>query len=146
MIDVLYQWPPDFGVAHLEDAWRLGTQILNFLESAWEKPDEGIWEVQGADTSPTGKSWPGWLSTGPSRRSRSTDVQERWSRWKEIRDTIHAQICREGFESTELNAFVQSYGSKELDASLLMIPLVGFLASRTIRRVLGTVATIEPVT
>src|SRR5262249_34186572 len=62
-------------------------------------------------------------------------------RWRGVRDQIHAQVCREGF-STELNAFVQSYGSGRLDASLLLIPLVGFLPADD-PRVLGTVAAIE---
>ncbi len=125
-----------------QPAWDLEMALLRFLEDAWRSPDEGIWEVRGPRRHFTHSKVMAWVAF-----DRAVDDVERFShegpvdRWRAIRDEIHAEVLREGFDPG-LNAFTQYYGSKQLDASLLMIPLVGFLPADD-PRVLGTVAAIE---
>ncbi len=141
VIDVLHQCRR-FGVPPDDNAWRLVSELINFLESAWDDPDEGIWEVRGGRRHFTHSKVMAWVAF--DRAVKSVEKRGRegpLERWKHIRDEIHAEVCRGGF-STSLNSFVQSFGSEELDASLLMIPLVGFLPADD-PRMLGTVAAIE---
>jgi GH15 family glucan-1,4-alpha-glucosidase len=108
----------------------------------WREPDEGIWEVRGPRRHFTHSKMMAWVAL-----DRAVQGVERFglpgpaARWKALRDEIHAQVCREGFNPAR-NAFVQFYGSDLLDASLLMMPLVGFLPAGDPRMV-GTVAAIE---
>jgi GH15 family glucan-1,4-alpha-glucosidase len=116
--------------------------LLQFLETGWEQPDEGIWEMRGPRRHFTHSKMMAWVAVDRAVKS----AERGWfpgdaARWKALRDRIHKQVCSEGFD-TELNAFVQYYGSKNLDASLLMIPLVGFLPADD-ARVKGTVTAIE---
>ncbi len=116
--------------------------LLQFLEGAWQKPDEGIWEVRGESRHFTHSKVMAWLAMDRAVKS----VEHGWmdahhGRWAALRSQIHQQVCREGFDPDQ-NSFVQFYGSKNLDASLLMIPLVGFLPAND-PRVLGTVAAVE---
>jgi GH15 family glucan-1,4-alpha-glucosidase len=116
--------------------------LLSFVASAWKKPDDGIWEVRGPRRHFTHSKVMAWVAL-----DRSVKAIERFhlegplDEWKQVRDAIHAEVCREGF-NPDLNSFVQAYGSSDLDASLLMIPLVGFLPPSD-PRVQGTVAAIE---
>jgi GH15 family glucan-1,4-alpha-glucosidase len=114
---------------------------LRFLETAWQEPDEGLWEVRGPRRHFTHSKMMAWVAMDRAVKS----MQRGWlpfnAAWVALRDTIHQQICDQGFDS-ELNAFVQSYGAKVLDASLLMMPLVGFLPASD-PRVAGTVEAIE---
>jgi GH15 family glucan-1,4-alpha-glucosidase len=125
-----------------ENAWRVQRALLNFLESNWEEADEGIWEVRGPRQHFTHSKIMAWVAM-----DRAVKAVERFGlagpveRWKRLRNTIHDQVCREGFDA-DLGAFVQSYGSKRLDASLLMVPLVGFLPASD-PRVHGTIKAIE---
>ena len=141
MFDVLHQARRE-GLAASEDGWQKGKVMLEFLEEAWRKPDEGIWEVRGGSRSFTHSKVMAWVAF-----DRAVKWVEQFGadgpadRWRAIRDEIHAQVCREGFNADK-NSFVQSYGSKHLDASLLMIPLVGFLPAED-PRVAGTLAAIE---
>jgi GH15 family glucan-1,4-alpha-glucosidase len=122
--------------------WPLMKVLMAFLESAWTRPDEGIWEVRGRRRHFTHSKVMAWVAF-----DRAVKSVERFGRegpvehWREVRDTIHAQVCREGFDQG-LGAFVQYYGAKQLDASLLMIPLVGFLPASD-PRVGGTAEAIE---
>ena len=130
------------GVADEEDAWALQEALLGHLEQAWREPDEGIWEVRGPRRHFTHSKMMAWVAfdravKAVERHGASGPVD----RWRQLRDEVHAQVLREGFDSKR-NTFTQYYGSKELDASLLMIPLVGFLPA-TDPRVVGTVAAIE---
>jgi GH15 family glucan-1,4-alpha-glucosidase len=131
------------GLAPLDDAWRMSQSILKFLESAWKEPDEGIWEVRGPRRHFTHSKVMAWVAF--DRAVKSVEQfglhADRADRWRAARDEIHGQVCREGFHPGR-NAFVQSYGSDQLDASLLMIPLVGFLPV-TDPRVVGTVEAIR---
>jgi GH15 family glucan-1,4-alpha-glucosidase len=127
--------PPD------ENAWRVQRALVQFVESAWERPDESIWEVRGPRRHFTHSKVMAWVAV-----DRAVKAVERFGldgpveRWRQIRDRIHADVCRHGFDA-DCNAFVQYYGAKELDASLLMIPLVGFLPA-TDPRMSGTVKAI----
>jgi len=116
--------------------------MLDFLETGWERPDEGIWEVRGPRRHFVHSKMMAWVAVDRLIRSAElgrfkTDVP----RWKKLRDAIHEQVCQKGFDP-DLNSFVQYYGGKHLDASVLMMPLVGFLPPDD-PRVLGTVKAIE---
>jgi GH15 family glucan-1,4-alpha-glucosidase len=116
--------------------------MLEFLETGWEQPDEGIWEVRGPRRHFVHSKMMAWVAvdrlTRSAEKGRFTiDV----ARWKKLRDSIHEQVCRQGFDP-EMNSFMQYYGSKLLDASVLMMPLVGFLEAND-PRVKGTVKAIE---
>jgi len=130
------------GLEFDEDAWRVEKALVAFVESVWSEPDEGIWEVRGPRRVFTHSRVMAWVAL-----DRAVRAVERFGlagpveRWRAVRDTIHADVCRQGYD-TEVGAFVQSYGSKLLDASLLLIPLVGFLPSGD-ERVQGTVRAIE---
>ncbi|MEO7192931.1 MAG: glycoside hydrolase family 15 protein [Vicinamibacterales bacterium] len=130
------------GIKADSDAWALEQALLGYLEQAWPKPDEGIWEVRGRRRHFTHSKVMAWVAFD---RGIKAIEQSRLSgpvdRWRAQRDALHQEVCRQGFD-TARNTFTQYYGSKELDASLLMIPLVGFLKP-TDPRVLGTVAAIE---
>jgi GH15 family glucan-1,4-alpha-glucosidase len=140
--DALYQ-AHRHGLSALDDAWRMSQAILRFLEDAWKEPDEGIWEVRGARRHFTHSKVMAWVAF--DRRVRAAEQfgysDENLGRWRTARDAIHREVCEKGFDP-KLNAFVQSYGSPYLDASLLMIPLVGFLPADD-PRMKGTVAAIE---
>jgi GH15 family glucan-1,4-alpha-glucosidase len=141
VIDALYH-ARLLGLEALPDAWANARSLLDFVESAWQRPDEGIWEVRGPRRHFTHSKIMAWVAL-----DRAVKAIERWGlegpadRWARARDAIHDQVCRQGFNA-DLGSFVQSYGSRELDASLLMIPLVGFLPPND-PRVRGTVSAIE---
>jgi GH15 family glucan-1,4-alpha-glucosidase len=141
VIDALYT-ARIHGLEPLADAWSNGKALVEFVVKAWHLPDEGIWEVRGPRRHFTHSKVMAWVAI-----DRAVKAIERFGRegpaeqWKAARDAIHAQVCQEGFNA-EIGSFVQSYGSKALDASLLMIPLVGFLPAKD-RRVRGTVEAIE---
>ena len=130
------------GIGASPDAWALNKKLLEWLEDGWRQPDEGIWEVRGPRRHFVHSKVMAWVAF--DRAVRSVEEYEREGpvdRWRQLRDEIHADVCREGF-SEKLGAFTQSYGLDRLDASLLMIPLVGFLPPDD-ERVVGTVAAIE---
>jgi GH15 family glucan-1,4-alpha-glucosidase len=125
-----------------ENAWRVERALTQYLESAWSEPDNGIWEMRGPKRHFTHSKVMAWAAV-----DRMVKAVERFGlqgpveRWRSLRATIHEEVCRNGFDR-ERNSFVQYYGGTELDASLLMIPLVGFLPASD-PRVSGTVAAIE---
>ncbi len=130
------------GLQPNEEGWRLAQGLFEFLETHWQEPDEGIWEVRGGRRQFTHSKMMAWLAMECAVKAvESLGRDGPIDRWKALRAQIHEQVCREGFDP-DLNAFVQSYGSKLLDASLLMMPLVGFLPAND-PRVTGTVAAIE---
>jgi GH15 family glucan-1,4-alpha-glucosidase len=125
-----------------EDAWLLQSALMDFLESGWKLPDEGIWEVRGPRRDFTHSKVMAWVAVDRSvKEIRHGFGEGPLDRWKALRDEIHRDVCTRGFDS-DRNAFVQYYGSKSLDASLLMIPLVGFLPAND-QRVVSTVNAIE---
>ncbi len=125
-----------------DHAWSLQRNIMDFLEGAWDQPDEGIWEVRGPRRNFTHSKVLAWVAF-----DRAVQAVERWDlrgpldRWSRLRAEIHEEVCREGF-NLELGSFTQSYGSTELDASTLLIPLVGFLPADD-PRVAGTIDAVQ---
>jgi GH15 family glucan-1,4-alpha-glucosidase len=141
VMDVLHQ-------ARLHDlgpdrhAWSLQRILLEFLEGAWDRPDEGIWEVRGGRRHFTHSKVLAWVAFDRGVQAvERLDLRGPVDRWRQLRDEIHAEVCREAF-NVELNSFTQSYGSSELDASTLLIPLLGFLPPDD-PRVIGTVEAIQ---
>ena len=141
VLDALHQGRVhELGVSR--EAWALQRRLLTYLEDIWKEPDEGIWEVRGPRRHFTHSKVMAWVAF-----DRGVQAVERFGRngpvdqWRKARTAIHEEVCRRGFD-IELNSFTQSYDSKRLDASLLMIPLVGFLPAQD-PRMIGTVAAIE---
>jgi GH15 family glucan-1,4-alpha-glucosidase len=131
------------GMATDENVWGFQRRLVEYLEGCWREPDEGIWEVRGPRRHFTHSKVMAWVAFDRAIAAVETlrRVEGPVERWRAIRAEIHDEVCRQGFDRGR-NAFVQSYGSQHLDASLLMIPLVGFLPA-TDPRVLGTVGAIE---
>ncbi|MCZ7587703.1 MAG: glycoside hydrolase family 15 protein [Gaiella sp.] len=130
------------GLEPSKEAWALTGKLLEWLEDGWREPDEGIWEVRGPRRHFTHSKVMAWVAFDRAVRTLEDDgLEGPVDRWRRFRDEIHEEVCREGF-SAEIGTFTQSYGSDRLDASLLMIPLVGFLPADD-ERVAGTVAAIE---
>jgi GH15 family glucan-1,4-alpha-glucosidase len=128
--------PPD------ENSWRVQLAIMKFLATGWKEPDEGIWEVRGPRRHFTHSKVMAWVAF-----DRAIAAVEKFGmdgpveRWRATREEIHAEILEKGFDR-RLNAFVQFYGSQSADASLLMLPSLGFMAADDPRMV-GTVALIR---
>ena len=130
------------GVPHDDNAWRIDTALVNFLESAWREPDEGIWEVRGPRRHFTHSKMMAWVAMDRAVKGiEQFGLEGPVDRWRAIRDAIHQEVCARGYDATQ-KAFVQFYGSPLLDASLLMMPLVGFLPVSD-PRVRGTIEAIE---
>ncbi|HLW44989.1 MAG TPA: glycoside hydrolase family 15 protein, partial [Acidimicrobiales bacterium] len=128
---------------HTRAIWDLQTQLVTFLEDGWRQPDDGIWEVRGPRRHFTHSKVMAWVAV-----DRAVKTMEDWpdlegpiDKWRALRDAIRQEIYEKGFD-TEKNAFTQFYGTDALDASLLMIPRVGFLPA-TDPRMVGTVEAIE---
>ncbi len=124
------------------DAWNFQRTLLEFLESHWSKPDNGIWEVRGKQRHFTHSKVMAWVALDRGIKAvENQGVEGPVERWRRTRARIHADVCRKGY-SAKRGAFVQHYGSNNLDASLLLMPLVGFLPSED-PRVRSTVEAIE---
>jgi GH15 family glucan-1,4-alpha-glucosidase len=124
------------------DAWALQVALMNHLESAWREPDNGLWEVRGERQHFTHSKVMAWVAADRMARSvREYGLPGPAGRWERLRDRIHHDVMRHGFDA-ERNTFTQAYGSAALDASLLLIPRVGFLPA-TDPRVMGTIAAIR---
>jgi GH15 family glucan-1,4-alpha-glucosidase len=141
VMDALYQARAQ-GLAKEAPAWALQRALLEHLEKIWAEPDEGIWEIRGERRHFVHSKVMAWVAFDRAVRT----VEEQGlngpvERWRELREQIHAQVCERGFDAS-IGSFVQSYGSTELDASLLLIPLVGFLPADD-ERVRGTVEAVE---
>jgi len=123
-------------------AEALAQVIMPFLETAWAQPDEGIWEVRGGRQHFVHSKVMAWVAFDrASRMATEIGGASLAERWRRVADAIHVEVCEKGFDP-ELNSFVQAYGSKALDASLLHIPLTGFLPPHD-ERVVGTVRALE---
>ncbi len=130
------------GLAPEESAWSLQVALLEFLEGAWNQPDEGIWEVRGAARHFTHSKIMAWVAVDRAIKSvESFGFEGPVDRWRGVRQSIFDEVCREGW-SSDVGAFTQFYGSKDLDASLLMTPLVGFLPAND-PRVSATIDAIQ---
>jgi len=122
--------------------WNFQLLMLKFLEAHWQQPDEGIWEVRGPRRHFTHSKVMAWVAFDRAiKDAEAGGLEAPLERWRQIRDAIHAQVCEQGFDRAS-NSFVQAYDAAHLDASLLLIPQVGFLAADD-PRVIGTIAAIE---
>jgi GH15 family glucan-1,4-alpha-glucosidase len=130
------------GLSPDKNAWNVEMALMDFLETAWREPDEGIWEVRGPRRHFTHSKVMAWVAV-----DRMIKAAERFGlegpvdRWRALRSEIHREVCQRGFNQKK-NSFVQFYGSDDLDASLLMIPMVGFLDGKD-PRVRATVEAIQ---
>ena len=125
-----------------DDGWNVARVLMDFVEQHWSEPDEGIWEVRGPRRHFTHSKVMAWVAADRAVKAVEHYAREGpVDRWRALRDTIHADVCRKGFNA-DRNAFVQYYGADTLDASVLMMPLVGFLPA-TDPRIVGTVEAIQ---
>ncbi|WP_431773193.1 glycoside hydrolase family 15 protein [Streptomyces cucumeris] len=120
-------------------AWRMQSALMDFLESAWRDPDEGLWEVRGPRRHFVHSKVMAWVAA--DRAVRAVEAHPELSgdanRWRAMRDAVHREVCEKGYDPAR-STFTQSYGSAELDAATLLIPRVGFLPA-TDPRVIGTI-------
>jgi len=141
VLDAFYQARRK-GLGRLEPAWALERTLVNHIEKIWVEPDDGIWEIRGKRRHFVHSKVMAWVAVDRAVRTIQEFGEEGpLDRWIRLRADIHDEVCRFGF-SREMNSFVQYFGGKELDASLLFLPLVGFLPADD-PRMLSTVAAIE---
>jgi GH15 family glucan-1,4-alpha-glucosidase len=141
VMDALHQARQGGLVAH-ETGWPMQREFLLHLAHIWQEPDEGLWEVRSGREHFTHSKAMAWLAFDRAIRSAEAfklpgPIEE----WKGTRERIHADVCARGFDA-ELGSFVRSYGSKEVDASLLLLPAIGFLPPQD-SRIVSTVSAIE---
>jgi GH15 family glucan-1,4-alpha-glucosidase len=137
-----------FSSAHAEGvqsraAWGLQTQLIDFLQKAWLEPDDGIWEVRGPRRHFTHSKVMAWVAVDRAVRTLEDwkDLDGPLEEWRALRKHIHDEVCEKGYNK-ELRSFTQYYESDLLDASVLMIPLVGFLPA-TDPRVVSTIEAVQ---
>ncbi|UCM87134.1 glycoside hydrolase family 15 protein [Streptomyces marincola] len=130
------------GLARNDHANLLQLKLIRYLEDHWDEPDEGIWEVRGPRRHFVHSKVMAWVAVDRTvKLIESGEVDGPLERWRALRDEIHRAVCEHGYDK-ERNTFTQSYGSKELDASLLLIPQMGFLPPDD-KRVIGTIEAIQ---
>ncbi|MFG1810227.1 glycoside hydrolase family 15 protein [Streptomyces sp. NPDC049040] len=124
-------------------AWNLQRMLMEFLETKWREPDEGLWEVRGPRRHFVHSKVMAWVAADRAVRTVEARPQLRGDvdLWRSMRAQVHAEVCEKGYDAAR-NTFTQSYGSAELDAATLLIPQVGFLPA-TDRRVVGTVEAVR---
>ena len=130
------------GLPPLADAWDFQRVLMSHLEEIWPLEDEGIWEVRGGRRHFTYSKMMAWVAFDRTIRSAEAfGLEGPIDHWRKLRARIHAEVCDKAF-NPKIGAFMQSYGSEHLDASALLIPVVGFLPPSD-PRVAGTVEAIE---
>lgn len=141
VMDALHQARKD-GLARDEDAWALQTAMMGYLERHWTRPDEGIWEVRGESQQFTHSKLMAWVAADRAVKAvQDFGLPGPERRWRALRDDIRSDILTHGYDH-DRGTFTQYYGSAELDAAMLMAPLVGFLPASD-EHIRGTVAAIE---
>jgi GH15 family glucan-1,4-alpha-glucosidase len=141
VMDALYQ-SRRAGVVTRPHEWEVQLVLMDFLESAWKRPDEGIWEVRGPRRHFTHSKVMAWVAADRAVKTVEQHGEPGPAdRWRLLRAAIHDEVTRKAWDS-ERATFTQYYGSRELDAAVLMMPLVGFLEA-TDERMVSTVAAIE---
>ena len=141
VMDALHQARSQ-GLALSESGWALQLAFLSYLERIWKEPDQGIWEVRGKPRHFTYSKIMAWVAFDRSIKSAEQfGLQGPVDRWRELAAQIHEEVCTRAFDR-DIGSFVQAYGSKQLDASLLLLPCVGFLPCSD-PRVRGTIKAIE---
>ena len=146
VMDALYQARCELGtldeLSGTDEAWSLQGVLMEFLETGWKEPDDGIWEVRGPRRHFTHSKVMAWVAMDRAVQAvEHLGLEGPLDKWRAIRDEIHDEVCRKGWND-EVGAFTQYYGSNELDASVLMIPMVGFLPPDD-ARVRSTVEAVE---
>ncbi|TDU25596.1 GH15 family glucan-1,4-alpha-glucosidase [Panacagrimonas perspica] len=130
------------GLTGSEPAWALQRALMNSLEQIWERPDAGIWEVRNEPMHFTYSKVMAWVALDRAVKGvQDFGLSGPVARWTALRDHIHRDVCARGYDASR-NTFVRSYGSSDLDASLLLLPQLGFLPCDD-ARILGTIAAIE---
>ncbi|MFJ2952815.1 glycoside hydrolase family 15 protein [Streptomyces sp. NPDC087226] len=127
------------GLSAQPDVWALQSVLMDFLRTAWRQPDEGLWEVRGGRRHFVHSKVMVWVAADRAVRTleENPGLDGDLDGWRELRDEVHREVCEKGYDPAR-NTFTQSYGSRELDAALLLIPRVGFLPPDD-PRVLGTI-------
>ncbi|CAM5279577.1 glycoside hydrolase family 15 protein [Streptomyces purpurascens] len=131
------------GLSAQPDVWALQTALMDFLRTHWRQPDEGLWEVRGGRRQFVHSKVMVWVAADRAVRTleRHPELDGDLEGWRALRDEVHREVCERGYDR-ERNTFTQSYGSRELDAALLLIPRVGFLPPDD-PRVIGTIDAIR---
>jgi GH15 family glucan-1,4-alpha-glucosidase len=141
LMDALYQ-ELDLGLARPASSWGLQRQLVSHLAEVWSEPDESIWEVRGGARHFTFSKVMAWVAVDRAiRGAEKFKLPGKLDQWRKLRQQIHASVCQNGFSPAK-NSFVQYYGDDALDASLLLMPLVGFLPPED-PRIKGTVEAIQ---
>ena len=141
LMDALYT-ARRVGIPDNETAWRVQRILMEWLEHNWDQPDEGIWEVRGPRRHFTHSKVMCWVALDRAvKMVEEFGLQGPADRWGSVRDRIHAEVCEKGWNERR-GSFTQSYGSDALDASLLLLPQVGFLPASD-PRVVKTVEAIQ---
>ncbi|MFC8144625.1 glycoside hydrolase family 15 protein [Streptomyces paradoxus] len=127
------------GLSAQPDVWALQTALMDFLRTNWRQPDEGLWEVRGGRRQFVHSKVMVWVAADRAVRTleHHPELDGDLDGWRALRDEVHQEVCEKGYDP-ERNTFTQSYGSRELDAALLLIPRVGFLPPDD-PRVIGTI-------
>jgi len=141
VMDALHQ-AREAGLAASEPDWALQRALLEHLAEVWREPDQGLWEIRGDARHFTHSKVMAWVALDRGVRAvKRLGLEGPGDRWEALCRQIHAEVCAKGFDAGK-SSFVQSYGSRELDASLLLLPMVGFLPPED-PRVQGTIAAVE---
>jgi GH15 family glucan-1,4-alpha-glucosidase len=141
LMDALYQ-EMQLGLARPGECWDIQRHLVDHLGKIWDKPDESIWEVRGGSRHFTFSKVMAWVAVDRAiRGAEQFKLEGKLEHWRALRRRIHDSVCREGY-SAKRQSFTQYYGSDDLDASLLLLPLVGFLPPDD-PRMMGTVAAIQ---
>jgi GH15 family glucan-1,4-alpha-glucosidase len=131
-----------YGLREDDDSWNMQVVLLDFLESVWQQPDAGIWEIRGPRRPFVHSRVMAWVAVDRAvKDAERSGIRAPLDQWRKLRARIHDEVCRQGFD-TKRGTFVQYYGGQALDAALLLIPLVGFLPI-TDPRVVGTIQTVR---
>ncbi|MDP9432814.1 MAG: glycoside hydrolase family 15 protein [Actinomycetota bacterium] len=130
------------GLQHDDTSWRIQAALMHFLEGNWREPDDGIWEVRGGRQHFVHSKVMAWVAADRAVKTvERSGLAGPVDRWRALRADIHEEVCAKGYDSNR-NTFTQYYGSAGLDASLLLIPVMGFLPAKD-PRVVGTIEAVQ---